>query len=345
MNSLTFLTGKVYPDRSFTIGIVPQKKPRSQDKQYERAVRAQPETDYGALADWYEGTNTIAGEYCYLRDRPLFIKGLESSREKISAYGEKGITGYGRRVVKNSCILLTKYWKKTNLGFGTCTLPDMHPDTLKCVLANWGEITRRFFQKLSRLYKKLGKHFYYVGCTEIQPKRLETYKMPVPHLHFVYKARSRDWQSWTLDASIDYGFWNDAVNEVLVKHGFFPLMGEYGHTGSFKLERIKTSAAAYLGKYISKGVKEVERMQELGYNAFPKQWWFACMQTKKMFKDSIIRLHACEASHIFYGLEAMLHEGIVEWGKYVELEINGEYYKLGCVGTFSHDAYKCFSSA
>lgn len=116
-------------------------------------------------------------------------------------------------------------------------------------------------------------------------------------------------------------------------------MGIDGHIGSVKVEPIRKSAASYLGKYISKGCAVVKAMQEKGFTEFPKQWWTACMQCKKMFKDSLVHLRSKECETLFYDLEQLLELGLLTWGRYVEVVINNEYVRIGAVGVMND--YMC----
>ena len=117
-------------------------------------------------------------------------------------------------------------------------------------------------------------------------------------------------------------------------------MGVGGHKGSVKLETIRSSAASYLGKYISKGSKVVKAMQDMGFDQFPKQWWSASMQIKKAFKDSIIRMDAMLCSSFFYQLEHYLHEKTIIWARFIEIQVGDSLRKMGLVGTLSQAAYK-----
>lgn len=340
MNTLTFLTGKVYPDRTFTIGMVPKKQARSQDRQYERAFRAQPETDYGKLADWYEGTNTIAGEHCYLRDRPLFIKGLKSSRKKRGSYGKHGITSFGRKVVKNGALLLEKKYGKSRLGFVTCTLPTYSEELQRAINGSWGEVVRRFYQKITRQLQKIGKPSIYVSVTEIQEKRFNKLGLPCPHLHFVYVCKDMANSRYWLYICQIHRAWNQSLREVIEHCGFSPQLYADNNYGSVHAACVRKSASAYLGKYMSKGCGVIATMQEKGWNEFPKQWWTACTYVKKLFKDSIIRMDANMAGDIFYRLADYLHDGIVEWAMFVDICVENGYYCVGVVGTLSYQAYK-----
>lgn len=337
------LTAKVYPDCSLTLGIVPRKKARCQDEQYERLQRAQPETDYGALADWYEGTNTIEGKTCNLRERALFIKGPKSSREKRGSYGKHGITRFGKRVVKNGALLLERKYGKKRLGFVTCTLPRFSEKIQRAINGRWSEIIRRFYQKLTRQLQKIGKPCIYVSVTEIQEKRFKKYGVPCPHLHFIYLCRDSPNSRYWLYICQIHRAWNESILEVIALCGLTDSRETEESYGSVHAACIRKSASAYIGKYMSKGCKVIASMQEKGWEEFPKQWWTASALVKKMFKDSIIILDQATASAIFYGLEHYLHEGMIEWARYIEILIKGEYRTVGLIATISKRMYNLLS--
>lgn len=384
MSSITLLSGSLYPDKSFSIGLVPRKKKRAEDSVYDRLWFNQEGVNYAALADWLEGKTNVLGKYvslsenparrievlkhdvgtegviaileaverCSGRDfsrfydctedmeRPLLVKSPKSSQKKRGSYGKHGITRFGRKVCKNACILLQQRYGIKRLGFGTCTLPKMDKSVCETIIANWGDISRRFYQRLRRICKGRGFEFIYVGCTEIQEKRFKNSGVPVPHLHFVYVSKISASSGYLVSTQEAYSAWNDSVNEVLVLRGKEPIMGTGDHIGSVKLEFIRKSAAAYLGKYISKGVKVVEEMKERGYEEFPKQWWSASQITKDMFKASVVRLPQDMCSEFFYNFDAWMQTELVSWGQRIYISIDGHEYCVGVVGTLSDEIYK-----
>ena len=93
MNSIPQFSGKVYPDRSFSIGVVPRKTKSKADTLYDREYTQQFDSvttivkNYkGAQVDeliWLDGTQAVR----------KFIKSPELSQEK-KKYGVNGITAY-----------------------------------------------------------------------------------------------------------------------------------------------------------------------------------------------------------------------------------------------------------
>jgi hypothetical protein len=247
-NSIALFSGKIYPDRSFSLGRVPKPKKKTEDSQYDLKYQNQPDVDYGAVTDWLTGAMNIGGKFCSISenpgavehvyqlrenseeqievlkevqkvkngdfsnfrdvevnlDLPLLVKSPKSSQEKRGRYGKHGITGFGKRFVKNACILLQQRYGKRRLGFATATLPDMGVSSLKVIISNLSDVVRRFYQKLRRICEKRGCQFIYVGVVEIQEKRFQTSGLPVPHLHFVYVSKASSSSGYTFTTKDAY---------------------------------------------------------------------------------------------------------------------------------------------
>lgn len=86
---------------------------------------------------------------------------------------------------------------------------------------------------------------------------------------------------------------------------------------------------------MTKGGKVLKSMQEAGWTEFPKQWWTACMQCKKMFKESIVHLDVHVCKMLFYNLAECMHEGMIAYAHYVDVLMNGEYRCVALVGALT----------
>lgn len=343
--SITQFSGTIYPDKTFSLGIVPRKKKRASEREYDRAYRAnQPLYHSKHLEDWITGVNSVEGKFCSLSEAPLFIESPKSSRDSRGKYGKHGITGFGKKFVRNSALLLERKYTKKRLGFVTCTLPSYPAVLQERINGIWGEILRRFYQKVKRQLEKLSEPFIYVGVTEIQEKRYRRTGIPVPHLHFVYLCRGVvDNRYWLYICQL-HRAWNEAVAEGIRLCGYpFPDDFRTG-TGSVHAKRVKRSTAAYLGKYMSKGGKVLEDMANAGWTEFPSQWWNADMSTKKLYVSALIKPSQTELKALFYGCEHYLQEGLLTWMSFVDIEIEGVYCRMGLVGTMSRQMYDCFNT-
>lgn len=333
------LSGKLYPNKKFCVYFNRRKKKRSEDKRYDRERLQQPDVDYGSVADYLTGVNSIDGKFCSVSEASLFIKGQELSREKKPTYGSKGITKYGRRVVENTCVLLERKYGKERLGFVTCTLPSLPKAIHHRLNGVWGEVVRRFYQKLKRQLEKVSKPFVYVGVTEIQEKRYKRTGVPAPHLHFVYLCRDSSRSRYWLYVCQIHRAWNQAVREGINLCGYPYTMSQLPGWGSVHCKRVQKSASAYLGKYMSKGGKVLESMREAGWTEFPKQWWTASMQCKKWFKESIVDLGIDVCKMLFYQLGDCIHERMIDYAQYVDVLMGNEYKCAALVGVLSSKGY------
>lgn len=338
-STIAQFTGKVYPDKSFSIGRIPRKQKGISEKRYDRDYTDQFDS-FIEIKKSYKGVEVSTYEWLDGRAHaPRFNKSPESS-QKTKTYGSHGITRYGRRVVKNAAVLLEKKYGIGRLGFVTCTIPSFGSEEIKIVSRNWGEVTRRFFQKVKRHQDKMGQPSEIICCTEIQEKRYRKFGDIAPHLHFLYVCKQRAHvKKFNIVASLLKRYWQESMTQVIQKvQGSFD--SSVSFSGSVDAQVITKSAAAYLGKYMSKGGAILEELKEKGLEEhLPSQWWTASSLMKKMFKESIIKLDNNACSFIFYNLGDHLAEGIVTWCSFVDIEINDEYRTVGCVGVFSEEYY------
>lgn len=335
-------TGTLYPDRGFSIGSIPREQKLKSEQKYD--------CDFKSQLDSYDTEEIIYGKrvlhrheiFTGLKNYDRFIEGPESSQNP-KTYGSKGITKYGIRVVRNSALLLERKYGKSRLAFGTATVPNYRSDVLRLVAGRWGEITRRFFEELSRELNRRGHKLNYVSVTEIQEKRFHSTGCAVPHLHWIYVCRDKRSSEFYIHSDKVRRIWERTLKNALRDVSDRELRQGIEYNACIDTSTIRTSAVAYIGKYMSKGVKVVNAMIEKGWSEFPKQWWSACVAVKKMFKDSLVRLDSKTCEAFFYGLEHYLHEGVIEWASFVSVEINGRDRTMGLVGTLSKEAYSAIT--
>lgn len=339
-STIAQFTGKVYPDKSFSIGRIPRKSKGVSERRYDRDYTDQFDS-FTEVKKTYKGVEVSTYEWLDGRAHaPKFNKSPESS-QKPKTYGTNGITRFGRRVVKNGAILLERKYGIRRLGFVTATIPAFDSETIKVISKNWNEVTRRFFQKVKRHQEKRRQPLEVVCCTEIQEKRYRKFGDVAPHLHFIYVCKQRTHEKkFNIVAKILRRYWQESMSQVVEKfQGHIDRSVPF--SASVNAQVIKKSAASYLGKYMSKGGEILEELKEKGLEEyFPSQWWTASKLMKKMFKDSVVHLDSNACSFIFYHLGDHLAEGIVTWCNFVDIVINDEYRTVGCVGVFSEEYYK-----
>ena len=266
------ISAKIYPNGEFGVGYVRKKKISAQDRRYEADRRyAEENAEIVPTADFSDSGEWISYGRKIIPGTPPPKLGIGAESSQVSKrYGLKGITSYGRKMLRNAGHLIDKasegqYNRLPQMG--TVTVPAYHPETMKRICQNWGDIVRKFFQTLKRRYASFYKRFDYASCTEIQPQRWANRREVGLHLHFVYVAIRLGKNKWVLPDSYVRRVWGNTLASYLGGD-------EIPQLPNFRRDAVKQSSAAYLAKYASKGCDiVVEVAREAGEEFLPKQWW------------------------------------------------------------------------
>lgn len=205
-----------------------------------------------------------------VQDGPLEVR-------RLARYGGKGITRYGRHMVRSGALLLEQAYKPECLSFITTTIPGDAAIT-EIAAKEWSRITHRFMVSLRRELAMNGLPDYVIGCTEIQEKRfLASGGMPL-HLHLVIVGRKGPRTNWKVTANRLRELWARAVLAVP------SIPSGLDFKASVDCQKVKVSAASYLGKYLSKGSGAVESIREANpelLEFLPQQWWVSTDAMKR----------------------------------------------------------------
>lgn len=211
--------------------------------------------------------------------------------------GVQGITRHGRRVVRQGAYILENDYGRGDLSFLTCTLPG---ETMaECEAANraWSEITRRFLQELKRELERKGAPGWFIGCTEIQPKRFDRTGQPWPHIHLVFVGKTG--KPWLIGPARATALWSRVVNAVLG----IPFENLRWATTIKPLEG-KKSAGHYLAKYMSKGVEIVDKVRDVSPDfPLPKAWHHCSHGLNHAILAGLAVLHPRAASWVIHLLQ------------------------------------------
>jgi len=216
-------------------------------------------------------------------------KGNEAFETRLLAVrGRNGITKYGRSLVENGVLLLERAYGHDVLSFLTFTLPGSGFQTL-AVAAEWSRVVHRLKTSLRRELSAAGLPDLIVGCTEVQEKRfLESGGMPL-HLHVVVVGRRSLRSPWGISADRYRELWLAAVASVDDSLNM-SVMG-----AAVDCQRVRKSAAAYLGKYLSKGVGVIRVIEETNpdlLDFLPRAWFLITNELRHL----VLR-------HVAYGVE------------------------------------------
>lgn len=180
-------------------------------------------------------------------------------------YGLRGMTNYGKKMVRNAGYLLESKYGKSRITFLTLTVPPLSLEGARRVAQNWGEIIRQLGQWIYRKLDRRGLPGQYVLVSEIQPQRVSNGRLESLHVHAAFVGRLRS-GNWAIHYSEIRSFWCSLLSRV---------SGETVESQAVeRLERVKKSVENYLSKYMSKGSEEIEKLIEIGgVECVPKQWW------------------------------------------------------------------------
>ena len=182
--------------------------------------------------------------------------------------GAKGISGHGRRLVRNACRRLELERRLSELTFATFTLPDVDRSESLSVGRHWGEVCRKFFQALTRKLKARGLPGEVVHVTEIQESRSYRDKVLGLHLHCVFVGRVRG-RTWAMTPSEYREIWKRILSGYLERRS-----EEYNWDAVENIQRVKKSIEGYLGKYMSKGLKALQTAASyFGEENLPRAWY------------------------------------------------------------------------
>jgi hypothetical protein len=293
------VSAHIYPNGEFGIGYVPPVKKTVEDKRQDKNFIC------GRKFDWEDRKVELEdGSILYdftdkgmLPSSPLLRLdlGSESSQPK-KKYGLKGITSYGKRILRNAGhIMDEKYAGIFNAypQMGTLTLPSVSDERFRLIAVNWHHIVRRFFQQCKRKYNCAGKVFDYAACTEVQPKRWEERREVGLHLHFLFVAQKGK-LGWILPDNYVRDLWRAIIVSII---------GEEDIPGTLQYERtqVSVSGSAYIAKYASKGAEFIQEIaKEKGEDFIVSQWWTASQGLKKQIKRFTIHSRSTQAELLLY---------------------------------------------
>lgn len=242
---------------------------------------------------------------------------------KRAKRGSKGISSLGRKMVRNGAYHLQCKYGKQHLSFLTLTLPAVTRDESVLISRNWSELVRKYQQSLRRLLQSRSLPGELVACTEIQESRTERDGVLGLHLHSIFVGRVRRGK-WAVSYLEVRELWKRELERVVGR--------ELDCTSTENLERVKNDAEQYLGKYMSKGLKSIEKLVEMGFgDSLPSAWWSMSLSLKRIVKASVEHLSGEKAS-LFVRLVENGAE-VFLYAKPVEVELSdGQLIKVGYFG-------------
>lgn len=343
----------IYPNGEFGVGLIPPKKKTKQDSDYDSQIV--DGIKYSEVSRKYEmedGSILYDKTDKYLEASNKLGIPYESSQNKKSEKkrtGLQGITGYGRRAIRNIAMQIERGPEIGIPQMGTLTIPLLSREANMVICQNWGEVVRRFFQACRRVYAKSNIYFRYISATEIQEKRFKKYGDCGLHLHFVYKAvYDISNKKWLLQDNYVRKIWKDILMQVLNKFGSSLELDKdklRNTSVNYRREKIEKSASAYMAKYLSKGTEIInDIIQALGEEFIPRQWWSSDALSKKVLKKSLIRSQTNIAS-LLVDICNIQDEFLLRYSSPVYMQSGtGQELCIGYAGMLSNEGMKFIRS-
>jgi len=282
-------TGKLWPNGEFSIGYTREGvegDPRSEWEWTRPEKWLSPDELDARLEAMHELLESVR-EF-YLLNAELAASGLTLSNVWNShkpaprtKNGLKGLTGEGSRMLRSACYLLEERLGNDDVVMITLTVPTLGRKARQAVAEQWGCLTNRLVQYLTRELLEQGRDPVIAGCVEIQTARLAKYSQAYLHLHLVCPAHSNRGRRWAIDASDLRAWWAKAIERVIGC--------ELPNMPRIETAIVEKSVEAYLGKYLSKGTGEelIAFISDLGESAVPGQWWFMSAPMRNAVKSGI----------------------------------------------------------
>jgi len=213
--------------------------------------------------------------------------------------GLNGVTTYGRRFVTSAAKLMQDRHHARGLCFLTLTVPPLDPWERMEVASHWGRSMSRLVQWLNRVLERQGVDPLVVGVTELQEKRADHTGEAYLHAHVVVPLYARG-RRYAVDIVALRTWWKGELERVIGR--------ALPQEPRCQAERVRSDAAAYLGKYLSKGTDAIAGIRsDLGDHSVPGQWWFCSAPCRALVKRSII---SGQAASVY--VEACVEQALLE---------------------------------
>lgn len=248
--------------------------------------------------------------------------------------GGAGITPFGQQMLRSACYLLERDYGRSDLCFATLTVPTLPREGRVALARNWGVLTNRLCQFLTRRLMSAGRPTKVVGCTEIQTARLANHAQAYLHVHAVWPSHSNaPGRLWAVEWSELRAWWHQA----LVRYSGCSLP----HEPRVELAPVRKSAERYMGKYLSKGSGESIDgfVADLGEDSLPGQWWFITSDVRCQVKSETA--HGPNTGTILDAvIRTALEDGdltIFEWIRPVMIQFTDRPVHIGWCGRLKGD--------
>jgi hypothetical protein len=247
--------------------------------------------------------------------RALGLSSVAKSVIPRKQRGSGGITSGGRQTVKDGAFLLEGGGRE-KLSFLTLTLP---PGTERAAFKAWPRICHHLMHSITRDLKAAGLPGEIVYVSEFQESRGRRTGIPTLHLHLLFVGRRRRGSRWAISTRRADEIWCNALGASVGNS-----VNKDTVVAASKIEPIRKSSVAYLGKYMSKGCKGASGGDGEGGNIpHPPAWYGISRNLLRRVRRGTRRLWGQAASGTISFLLAN-SSTVLKFNRWVFLPIDGQ---------------------
>lgn len=320
----SYPSGRIWPDGTFSLGYVrSEPDERLDDRQPGYSAVSDDGTAAAVPLDLRNVPNSRTAPQCPISAGPEGQKG----QKRPDKYGKKGITSYGRKMVRSVGALIDRDYPHHRVTFATITMPTL-PQVLRPELAQaWPNLVNRLMEWIRRRLERQGLPRVIVSVSEIQPRRLQESGEGYLHLHMLWLNAPGRAGNWAIDVD-ELRTW---VADWLLRRGLW----EKDSHVNVDVRGVKGEKSRYLAKYASKGTVEIEAFAgDCGWESVPAQWWNLSKPARDWVKANLV-----EGRSAGQVLESLVYEsfdqgifGHFHYLYHIDIEVDGRYLNVGWRG-------------
>lgn len=254
--------------------------------------------------------------------------------------GLKGITSYGRRMVRSSVAWFFQKYSRYPLSMVTMTMPSLTGELQQVYCEKFALIAKRIMEAIRRQLRRAGLPGDYVWVAEIQPDRFKKTGAVALHIHALFLGRQDKNHPWAISKTWLAKAWG----RILANH-----LGEEVNTGSAtRIEVPKTdNLQGEMSKYMSKGDDILPEVDEAGKSDFlPRQWWGISADLNALIKSETVVYKGPLATEMDKNLDEGREKKLLNFTRIKRSVLNqetGEITQVPCgsVGRFKSEFSRC----
>lgn len=328
--------GRLWPNGEFSVGYAPEGDETTEREEWSwtGGTKGLTPDELDARLEYMEAWLDYQAQVCYLPAlqalQILTLSNVSDSHKGLPRpqQGLKGLTSNGTKMLRSACYLLEQKLGKDDCVMVTLTVPTLGREQRKMLARQWGRVTNRLVQYLTRALLSAGRPPVIAGCVEIQTGRLSRSRQGYLHIHLVCPAYSNKGGRWAVDACDLRTWWSQEIERTI--------KCSLPHLPRVETAIVQKSVEGYLGKYLSKGQGDElgAFIGDLGEEAVPAQWWFMSAPMRQA-----VKAQTASGANAGALLDALVNH-LLEWGdgtgfeyvRHIDCNIGGLPVTVGWVG-------------